>query len=33
LFDRLPDLEVCGPPVRLRASFVNGIKHLPARLA
>ena len=33
LFDVLPDLEVCGPPVRLRASFVNGIKHLPARTA
>ena len=32
LFDRLPDLEVCGEPVRLRSSFVNGIKHLPARL-
>jgi methyl-branched lipid omega-hydroxylase len=32
VFDRLPDLEVCGEPVRLRASFVNGIKHLPARL-
>jgi methyl-branched lipid omega-hydroxylase len=32
VFDRLPDLEVCGEPVRLRSSFVNGIKHLPARL-
>jgi cytochrome P450 len=33
VFDRLPDLEVCGEPVRLRSSFVNGIKHLPVRLA
>jgi methyl-branched lipid omega-hydroxylase len=32
LFDRLPDLEVCGPPARLRSSFVNGLKRLPARL-
>ena len=32
LFDRLPDLEVAGEPDRLRSSFVNGIKRLPARL-
>jgi cytochrome P450 len=32
LFDRLPDLEVTGGPDRLRSSFVNGIKRLPARL-
>jgi cytochrome P450 len=32
VFDRLPDLEVCGEPSRLRASFVNGLKRLPARL-
>jgi cytochrome P450 len=32
IFDRLPDLEVCGEPSRLRASFVNGLKRLPARL-
>ena len=32
IFDRLPDLEVSGEPVRLRSSFVNGIKHLPAGL-
>jgi cytochrome P450 len=32
LFDRLPDLEVVGPPDRLRSSFVNGLKRLPARL-
>jgi cytochrome P450 len=33
LFDKLPDLEVCGEPARLQSSFVNGLKHLPARLA
>jgi cytochrome P450 len=33
LFDRLPDLEVSGEPARLKSSFVNGLKHLPARLA
>jgi methyl-branched lipid omega-hydroxylase len=32
LFDRLPDLEITGEPDRLRSSFVNGIKRLPARL-
>ncbi|GAA3153351.1 cytochrome P450 [Blastococcus jejuensis] len=32
LFDLLPDLEVAGEPDRLRSSFVNGIKRLPARL-
>jgi methyl-branched lipid omega-hydroxylase len=32
LFDELPDLEVCGEPERLRNSFVNGLKRLPARL-
>jgi cytochrome P450 len=31
-FDLLPDLEVVGPPDRLRSSFVNGVKRLPARL-
>jgi cytochrome P450 len=32
LFDLLPDLAVTGEPDRLRSSFVNGIKRLPARL-
>jgi cytochrome P450 len=32
LFTQLPDLEVAGEPDRLRSSFVNGIKRLPARL-
>ena len=32
LFDRLPDLEVSGEPDRLKSSFINGLKHLPATL-
>ena len=32
LFEQLPDLEVTGEPDRLRSSFVNGLKRLPARL-
>jgi methyl-branched lipid omega-hydroxylase len=32
LFEQLPDLEVAGEPARLRSSFVNGLKRLPARL-
>ena len=32
IFDKLPDLEVCGEPERLKSSFVNGLKRLPARL-
>ena len=32
LFDRFPALAPAGPPVRLRANFINGIKHLPVRL-
>ncbi|WP_222266373.1 cytochrome P450 [Modestobacter marinus] len=31
-FDHLPDLEVTGEPDRLRSSFINGLKRLPARL-
>lgn len=30
LFERLPDIEASGPPDLLEASFVRGIKHLPA---
>ena len=30
LFTRLPDIHAAGEPERLKASFVNGIKHLPA---
>jgi cytochrome P450 len=32
LFEELPDLEVAGEPDLLKASFINGIKRLPARL-
>ena len=32
LFEAMADLEVTGEPDRLRSSFVNGIKRLPARL-
>ena len=29
LLTRLPDIQVSGPPERLRSNFINGIKHLP----
>ena len=29
LLERLPDIELAGPPQRLRSNFINGIKHLP----
>lgn len=32
LFEICPDLEITGEPDRLRSSFVNGLKRLPARL-
>jgi cytochrome P450 len=32
LFEVCPDLEITGEPARLRSSFVNGLKRLPARL-
>ncbi|HEV7212620.1 MAG TPA: cytochrome P450 [Blastococcus sp.] len=32
LFDQMPDLDVTGEGDRLRSSFVNGLKRLPARL-
>ena len=31
LFTRLPDVALAGPPVRLRANHIHGIKHLPVR--
>jgi cholest-4-en-3-one 26-monooxygenase len=31
LLDRLPDIELAGPPQRLRSNFINGIKHLPVK--
>ena len=33
LLERLADLEPAGPGERLESSFINGIKHLPVRLA
>jgi cytochrome P450 len=29
IFERLPDLEISGPPERLRSNFINGIKRMP----
>ncbi|HEX4248680.1 MAG TPA: cytochrome P450 [Pseudonocardia sp.] len=29
--DHLPDIQLAGPPSRLRSSWLNGIKHLPVR--
>jgi cholest-4-en-3-one 26-monooxygenase len=29
----LPDLEQTAPAARLRSNFINGIKHLPVRVA
>jgi cytochrome P450 len=29
IFRRLPDLEITGPPERLRSNFIHGIKHMP----
>ncbi len=31
LFRRFPDIELAGPPARLRSTFIGGIKHLPVR--
>jgi cytochrome P450 len=31
LFGRYPDVEMAGPPERLRSTFIGGIKHLPIR--
>jgi len=31
LYQRLPDLEVTGPAVKMRAISSNGVKHLPVR--
>ncbi len=31
LLTRLPDIDVSGPAVRARSSFVNGLHHLPVR--
>jgi cytochrome P450 len=31
IFNRLPDLEITGPPERLASNFVHGIKRMPCR--
>jgi cholest-4-en-3-one 26-monooxygenase len=31
ILDRLPDIELAGPPQRLRSNFINGIKHMPVK--
>jgi len=31
LLRRLPDIELAGPPRRLRSNFINGVKHMPVR--
>jgi cytochrome P450 len=31
LLARLPELELDGPPVRLKSNFINGVSHLPVR--
>ena len=31
LFRRLPDIAACGEPDVLAASFIHGVKHLPAK--
>jgi len=33
LFERFPRLGLSGPVDRLRSNFINGIKHMPVRLA
>lgn len=33
LYRRFPDIEVAGPPERLRSNFINGVKHLPVRFS
>jgi cytochrome P450 len=31
LLTRYPDIQIAGPPERLRSTFIGGIKHLPVR--
>lgn len=31
LLRRLPDMELAGPPARLRSNFISGIKHIPVK--
>ena len=30
-FESFPDIELAGPPERLRSTFIGGIKHLPVK--
>jgi cytochrome P450 len=32
LFRRFPDIQLAGPPARLRSNFINGIKRMPVAL-
>jgi len=32
LFGRYPDIQLAGPPERLRSNFINGIKRMPVTL-
>jgi cytochrome P450 len=32
LFRRFPDIQLAGPPARLRSNFINGIKRMPVFL-
>src|SRR5579859_3853361 len=32
LFRRFPDIQLDGPPERLRSNFINGVKRMPVRL-
>jgi len=31
LLQRMPEIELEGPPQRLRSNFIGGIKHMPIR--
>jgi cytochrome P450 len=33
LFRRFPNIQLAGPPVRLRSNFINGLKRMPVTLA
>ena len=33
LLPRLKDIELAGPVERMRSNFVNGLKHMPVRVA
>jgi cytochrome P450 len=33
LLKRVDSVEIAGEPIRLRSNFINGIKHLPVKVA